>query len=172
MTSFLLEIWSTDSHFTRARATLALPRQMFCVTPDLEWSTVSGDFKLARQCIRVISWRKKSCAGPQARSCLHATWRVYNNPLAVAIIQSQSDKTCPTPSSMRGSSCYPLVCPLLHLLDERPPHTPSDGGGIRGLSELLILREIMHRIKDQDKLTELPLPCEYFDMIGGTSTGG
>ena len=30
----------------------------------------------------------------------------------------------------------------------------------------------MHRIKDQGQLTELPLPCEYFDMIGGTSTGG
>jgi patatin-like phospholipase/acyl hydrolase len=50
--------------------------------------------------------------------------------------------------------------------------TPSDGGGIRGLSELIILREIMERIQFQRKFEELPLPCDYFDMIGGTSTGG
>ena len=47
-----------------------------------------------------------------------------------------------------------------------------DGGGIRGLSELLILRQIMERIKFQQKLKEIPLPCDYFDLIGGTSTGG
>jgi len=46
-----------------------------------------------------------------------------------------------------------------------------DGGGVRGLSSLLILQELMQEIgrrKDQ----EVPLPCEYFDLIGGTSTGG
>ena len=30
----------------------------------------------------------------------------------------------------------------------------------------------MERIQFQRKLKELPLPCDYFDMIGGTSTGG
>lgn len=48
----------------------------------------------------------------------------------------------------------------------------SDGGGIRGLSELLILQEIMQRIRYQRKLAQTPLPCDYFDLIGGTSTGG
>ncbi|KAJ7434163.1 acyl transferase/acyl hydrolase/lysophospholipase, partial [Mycena latifolia] len=47
-----------------------------------------------------------------------------------------------------------------------------DGGGIRGLSSLLILEMIMHRIKASENLAEPPLPCEYFDLIGGTSTGG
>lgn len=47
-----------------------------------------------------------------------------------------------------------------------------DGGGIRGLSELLILKEIMNRVKREHGLSETPRPCEYFDMIGGTSTGG
>jgi patatin-like phospholipase/acyl hydrolase len=47
-----------------------------------------------------------------------------------------------------------------------------DGGGIRGTSELLILKEIMERIQFQLNLEVLPLPCEYFDLIGGTSTGG
>ncbi|KIJ39529.1 hypothetical protein M422DRAFT_110290, partial [Sphaerobolus stellatus SS14] len=47
-----------------------------------------------------------------------------------------------------------------------------DGGGIRGMSELLILKELMDRVQSQEKLSSTPLPCEYFDMIGGTSTGG
>ncbi|KAH0580488.1 hypothetical protein H2248_001987 [Termitomyces sp. 'cryptogamus'] len=47
-----------------------------------------------------------------------------------------------------------------------------DGGGIRGISELLILEEIMNRIKAENGLKEAPKPCEYFDVIGGTGTGG
>ncbi|RAK77675.1 FabD/lysophospholipase-like protein [Aspergillus fijiensis CBS 313.89] len=47
-----------------------------------------------------------------------------------------------------------------------------DGGGIRGISSLLILERIMERIRDVKCLDEVPRPCEYFDLIGGTSTGG
>ncbi|KAI9801940.1 MAG: hypothetical protein M1826_005124, partial [Phylliscum demangeonii] len=47
-----------------------------------------------------------------------------------------------------------------------------DGGGIRGVSELVILDEIMKRIQVDRKLSELPRPCDYFHLIGGTSTGG
>jgi hypothetical protein len=48
----------------------------------------------------------------------------------------------------------------------------ADGGGIRGVSELVILHEIMLRVKWDLELEELPLPCDYFHLIGGTSTGG
>ena len=47
-----------------------------------------------------------------------------------------------------------------------------DGGGVRGLSSLLILRDIMEDIERRTKVDETPKPCEYFDLIGGTSTGG
>ena len=47
-----------------------------------------------------------------------------------------------------------------------------DGGGIRGLSELIILEELMERIKWIEKLSQVPIPADYFDLIGGTSTGG
>ena len=47
-----------------------------------------------------------------------------------------------------------------------------DGGGIRGLSSLLILRTIMERIRLANQLSQTPKPCDYFDLIGGTSTGG
>ncbi|KAK3326112.1 acyl transferase/acyl hydrolase/lysophospholipase, partial [Apodospora peruviana] len=47
-----------------------------------------------------------------------------------------------------------------------------DGGGIRGISSLLILEAIMEKIRDVQGLDHMPRPCEYFDFIGGTSTGG
>jgi patatin-like phospholipase/acyl hydrolase len=49
-----------------------------------------------------------------------------------------------------------------------------DGGGVRGLSTLYILKIIMDRLNHERKATALPpvKPCEIFDLIGGTSTGG
>ncbi|KAK2038272.1 FabD/lysophospholipase-like protein [Colletotrichum somersetense] len=49
-----------------------------------------------------------------------------------------------------------------------------DGGGVRGLSTLFILKGIMNRLNHERERTGLPSvkPCEVFDMIGGTSTGG
>ncbi|KAL2885559.1 Vegetative incompatibility protein HET-E-1 [Ceratocystis lukuohia] len=47
-----------------------------------------------------------------------------------------------------------------------------DGGGVRGLSSLLILEKIMERIKHLENLPEVPKPCDRFDLIGGTGTGG
>ncbi|KAJ5169056.1 uncharacterized protein N7482_004650 [Penicillium canariense] len=47
-----------------------------------------------------------------------------------------------------------------------------DGGGIRGLSSLLILERIMVKVRDARHLSYVPRPCDHFDLIGGTSTGG
>lgn len=47
-----------------------------------------------------------------------------------------------------------------------------DGGGIRGLVQLIILDNIMETIKSRYNLDATPSPCQYFDLIGGTSTGG
>lgn len=49
-----------------------------------------------------------------------------------------------------------------------------DSGGVRGLSTLYILKAIMGRLNYERKTASLPAlkPCEVFDLIGGTSTGG
>lgn len=47
-----------------------------------------------------------------------------------------------------------------------------DGGGVRGLSSLIILRRIMYNIRPTDNLYDITKPCDIFDMICGTSTGG
>jgi patatin-like phospholipase/acyl hydrolase len=43
-----------------------------------------------------------------------------------------------------------------------------DGGGVRGLVSLLILQRLMHLMNPEQP----PRPCEVFDLIAGTSTGG
>ncbi|KAI1826668.1 acyl transferase/acyl hydrolase/lysophospholipase [Xylaria intraflava] len=47
-----------------------------------------------------------------------------------------------------------------------------DGGGIRGKSSLLVLENIMEAIRIAKGLDAVPRPCECFNLIGGTSTGG
>ncbi|EGP86620.1 unnamed protein product [Zymoseptoria tritici ST99CH_1A5] len=52
-----------------------------------------------------------------------------------------------------------------------------DGGGVRGFSMLIILQELMHKIFVEihgrpPKRDEIPKPCDHFDLIAGTGTGG
>ena len=49
-----------------------------------------------------------------------------------------------------------------------------DGGGVRGLSTLFILKRIMDQLNFERKRSSLEAvkPCEIFDLVGGTSTGG
>ncbi|PYI22390.1 FabD/lysophospholipase-like protein [Aspergillus violaceofuscus CBS 115571] len=47
-----------------------------------------------------------------------------------------------------------------------------DGGGVRGLSSLYILQQLMLDLQHQSALPTPPKPCDIFDMIAGTSTGG
>jgi hypothetical protein len=60
----------------------------------------------------------------------------------------------------------------------------EDGGGARGLSQLTIMQNIMHRIKffekesdgsdpnDSDGSDQDLLPCNSFEVMGGSDTGG
>jgi patatin-like phospholipase/acyl hydrolase len=64
-------------------------------------------------------------------------------------------------------------------MTDRPLRILSlDGGGVRGISTLYILKELMrqiardHDVENPQSPTVSPLPCDYFDLICGTSTGG
>lgn len=53
----------------------------------------------------------------------------------------------------------------------------ADGGGVRGFSMLILLQELMYRtyVETEGKAPkkhQIPKPCEYFDLIAGTGTGG
>lgn len=52
-----------------------------------------------------------------------------------------------------------------------------DGGGVRGYSMFVILQQLMHKTYVEihgkpPSRHELPKPCDHFDLIGGTGTGG
>ena len=66
-----------------------------------------------------------------------------------------------------GGEPSPLNSPDLNLLS-------LDGGGVRGLSTLYILKRIIDQLNLERKKSGLEAvkPCEIFDLIGGTSTGG
>jgi Patatin-like phospholipase len=57
-------------------------------------------------------------------------------------------------------------------ITHQPRIVSLDGGGVRGISALVILEEIMKEVRRRENLKDVPLPCDYFDLIGGTSTGG
>ena len=53
-----------------------------------------------------------------------------------------------------------------------------DGGGVRGVSSLYILKDLMDQVARKrtyaspDQPPNTPRPCDLFDLICGTSTGG
>jgi len=52
-----------------------------------------------------------------------------------------------------------------------------DGGGVRGYSMLILLHDFMHKTyaecnDEPPEPDKIPKPCEYFDLIAGTGTGG
>jgi patatin-like phospholipase/acyl hydrolase len=57
-----------------------------------------------------------------------------------------------------------------------------DGGGVKGISSLFVLKEIMAQVSRQrafdvpseprSESLSMSRPCDYFDVICGTSTGG
>jgi patatin-like phospholipase/acyl hydrolase len=61
---------------------------------------------------------------------------------------------------------------ILSMMNQHPRILTLDGGGVRGLSSLLILNDIMEDIAEKTQTSKTPKPSEYFDLIGGTGTGG
>ncbi|KAH9820158.1 hypothetical protein DFH28DRAFT_706383 [Melampsora americana] len=47
-----------------------------------------------------------------------------------------------------------------------------DGGGIRGLSTLFVIRNLLERVQRRTGSKKVPLPSECFDVICGVGTGG
>lgn len=51
----------------------------------------------------------------------------------------------------------------------------EDSGGIRGLSQLKVIENLIYRLEydyNPDDSDKEILPCECFDMMGGSDTGG
>jgi patatin-like phospholipase/acyl hydrolase len=47
-----------------------------------------------------------------------------------------------------------------------------DGGGCRGMIQLLLLRHLLENLEPNTDDVDALRPCDYFDVIAGTSAGG
>lgn len=108
--------------------------------------------------------------------------------MSIRIIQNQSAFPASTKSDITTSSASdPSPLPFRSqtsatLVNQQPLTLDNtgycllslDGGGVRGLSTLYILQGIMNRLNYNREEAGLRhrKPCEIFDLIGGTSTGG
>ncbi|KAG5654012.1 hypothetical protein H0H81_008321 [Sphagnurus paluster] len=71
---------------------------------------------------------------------------------------------------MTPAGAPPAYSPLKDFVPTEPLTVcPGDGGGVRGISSLYILKEIMAKVSPNNPNLK---PCQYFDLIVGTSTGG
>lgn len=66
---------------------------------------------------------------------------------------------------------------LLNVLVAVTDGLRIDGGGVRGYSMLILLQELMYRtyVECEGKAPrrdQIPKPCDHFDLIAGTGTGG
>ncbi|THY67593.1 hypothetical protein D6C94_10581 [Aureobasidium pullulans] len=85
---------------------------------------------------------------------IHETIAEVNNAL------TESNVTAGLPAGFfRADVFQPTDAAPLRMLS-------FDGGGVRGLSSLMLLKAVMDRMPTSKK------PCQIFDIIGGTSTGG
>ena len=85
--------------------------------------------------------------------------------------RSQTTKGTPLRVLSLGKECsYVSLRPCLTA--------SSDGGGVRGYSMLILLHDFMHKVYTEchdgvpPEPDKIPKPCDYFDLIGGTGTGG
>jgi patatin-like phospholipase/acyl hydrolase len=62
------------------------------------------------------------------------------------------------------------------MTDSQPTHPlrllALDGGGCRGMIELLLLRNLLENLVPEADDVDALRPCKFFDVIGGTSAGG
>lgn len=75
-----------------------------------------------------------------------------------------------------------VVNSLLFESTAYPRIATLDGGLVRAFSSLFMLQSLLRHVHDQEnrlrqlrnepQLTESPKVCEYFDIIGGSNTGG
>ncbi|CAE7228462.1 unnamed protein product [Rhizoctonia solani] len=125
-------------------------------------------------------------------ACMRSTTTIArhlnNKPLCRSVLLNQK---CGGPFGMHGAltakslihshsknlasalDLIPPVSPLDQDRAQRPARILSlDGGGVRGLSSVMILREFMTKLEKASGATKPIIPADFFDLIIGTSTGG
>lgn len=97
--------------------------------------------------------------------------------LRVVVVPGASDISAFVPQNLPTKVVMPAAEPTA-VRSERPLRILClDGGGIKGYTSLLILQRLLRELHNQEidngnGRTSPPKPCEIFDLMVGTSTGG
>ncbi|KAF8071588.1 acyl transferase/acyl hydrolase/lysophospholipase [Lyophyllum atratum] len=158
---------------------------------DIYNSLEAGNALAVRVCARFPGWEnhasegrlilKVSEKGRHAQPSMHgdkaAYLKIVNEQMASLGATTDAYLNAATPAD--APPMYSLVREMLPTgplradqmgaADKPPVRLASfDGGGVRGISSLYILKAIMAKLSSDPDAK----PCQYFDMIAGTSTGG
>ena len=122
------------------------------------------------------SWQSNASPDQQALAAQFYTMALQQGYTTIdAVPPAMRDLMAHTPGSNNTSLPTPPATGARETSKTRdPPKVRKilslDGGGVRGLSIIIILKHIMRNLNRKRQLETQP--WEEFDMIGGTSTGG
>ncbi|KAI1176857.1 acyl transferase/acyl hydrolase/lysophospholipase [Nemania sp. FL0916] len=158
------------------------PGKTFGVQHDLLKFLQEGDFIVVRLCARFSGWalfaksgvlRIEKSSSPVLRSPPDYRSTLDGIIAAHAIISEMQNAAQHRDSSLLLTSLPKsfYLAETFETNDEPPLRVLSlDGGGVRGLASLHLLKAVLKAVKDKQGSEKKP--CDVFDMIGGTSTGG
>ncbi|KAG8792629.1 hypothetical protein FRC12_005408 [Ceratobasidium sp. 428] len=131
------------------------------------WQNIANEGRLELRFSEPVTQQKPVKSEEAAKAAdrnvalIKAIEKLYNQPGFQPEINNVALKLMNEPMQFDGH--YGLHKNRLSILS-------LDGGGVRGLSSLLILQAIMNKVKGPNG--EAVQPYECFDLIAGTSTGG
>ena len=153
-----------------------LPASSPLTPPPLPWRPHSSTHTSAARAVRPPQDMQLSKPYPVQHAYSQPTQYLQQPsvPLARSPSPLSSHRPSPTPYTSFGSDQQSRAFSYQKSANPEPPKVRKvlslDGGGVRGLSIIIILKHIMRNLNKKRgyKLD----PWQEFDMIGGTSTGG
>ncbi|BCR87184.1 uncharacterized protein ACHE_31171S [Aspergillus chevalieri] len=165
-------VWQSHKNIMGSNEFVWLPGEKFGQQHDLLTSLEEGNVIAVRACARFRNWQ---VFGRNARLVLEiGEHENTERPPSYAEAARTTDRMLKllNAQNIENDAYTPEVKTVSERADtytgkgKAPLRVLSlDGGGVRGYSSLMILKEVMKSVGRER-------PCEVFDMIAGTSTGG
>ncbi|KAM5343873.1 hypothetical protein ACJ41O_012410 [Fusarium nematophilum] len=169
-------VWESHRHLVSETNYAWAEGVVFGKDHDIFRLLEEGNVIAVRLCARFMNWQIKARTGylvigiaaPVAREPLQYG-QTKDSVLSIQQVFREVNNSL-LPESMQVSSApgdLLFRAEMLTSAGDRPLRVLSlDGGGVRGVAALMLLEEVMKKAHPGKK------PCEVFDMIAGTSTGG
>ncbi|KAJ7448407.1 hypothetical protein FB451DRAFT_1375405 [Mycena latifolia] len=130
------------------------------------FSLVGNNFQSRPRPIETVAGYLQDHSGsPENTESKIKLWEI--EVLVVTVAPLSLAPACLQPPSLRLPPSLPAFSPEIYGTNVK-----DYGGGAGALSELIMLDRLMYQIGTQLGLQVPPHPCDYFELIGGSGTGG